>query len=108
MCGLKMGLDEFLAVYLRLMFVQSQLRTSDRVSRLKSKMSEFFDAFEASNKDGYDQWMASETPGLASLGKTRTVLMGCGFISHQEAIDSVKMKKPQQGGKLAGSKRPAA
>ena len=60
---------------------------------MKSKMLEFFDAFKASNTDGYEHWMSSETPGLASLGKTRTVLMGCGFITHQEAIESVKMKK---------------
>jgi hypothetical protein len=85
-----MGLPDFLAVYLRLMFVQTQLRTSDRVSRLKSKLTEFFDAFQAVNVEGWETWMSSKTKGLDSLGKNRNVLMSCNFISHQQAIDNVK------------------
>lgn len=85
-----MGLFDFLGVYMRLMFVQSQLRTSDKLSRLKGKISEFFDAFQASNMDGWDKWLAAETAGLASLGRTRNILMSCNFITHQQAIESVK------------------
>ena len=94
-CGTKMGLLNFLGVYLRLMFVQTQLRTSDRLSRLKGKMSEFFDAFKASNIEGWEKWLATEPPGLPSLGGTRNVLMSCNFISHQQAIDSLKRFKEQ-------------
>ena len=85
-----MKLLDFLGVYLRLLFVQTQLRTSDKRSRLKGKLSEFFEAFQASNTDGWDRWLATETSGLTSLGGTRNVLMSCNFITHQEAIDNVK------------------
>lgn len=89
-CGLNMGLDSFLGVYLRLMSVQTQLRTSDRLSRLKGKLSEFFTSFKTSNKTGWERWMGQEIPGLKSLGSTRNVLLSCDFISHQEAIQGVK------------------
>jgi hypothetical protein len=89
-CGLKMRLLDFLGVYLRLLFVQTQLRTSDKLSRLKGKLAEFFEAFQASNTDGWDRWLATETSGLTSLGGTRNVLMSCTFITHQQAIDNVK------------------
>jgi hypothetical protein len=97
-CGLKMGLLEFLGVYLRLMFVQTQLRTSERLSRLKGKLSEFFDAFKASNLEGWEAWLAQETSGLSSLGGTRNILMSCDFITHQQAIDSIKKAKESSNG----------
>ena len=100
-----MGLLDFLGVYLRLMFVQTQLRTSDRLSRLKGKLSEFFDAFGASNMEGWENWLATETPGLPSLGGTRNVLMSCNFISHQQAIDSLKRSKEQGNGQEAKRSR---
>ena len=95
-CGLKMGLLDFLGVYLRLMFVQSQLRTSDKLCRLKGKLSEFFDAFQASNVEGWENWLGMETAGLPSLGGTRNVLMSCNFISHQQAIDSLHKSRIAQ------------
>lgn len=96
-CGLKMGLLDFLGVYLRLMFVQTQLR-SDRLPRLKGKLSEFFDAFTASNVEGWEAWLGTKTSGLSSLGATRNVLMSCDFISHQQAIDSIKKAKDPSNG----------
>lgn len=84
-----MGLDSFLGLYLRLMFVQTHLRTSDRLSRLKGKLSELFVAFKSSNKDGWDSWMRQEIAGLKSLRSARNVLLSCDFISHQEAIENV-------------------
>jgi hypothetical protein len=93
-----MGLLDFLGAYLRLMFVQTQLRTSERISRLKGKLSEFFDAFKASNLEGWEAWLGTQTPGLPSLGGTRNVLMSCNFISHQQAIESIKQSREPSNG----------
>lgn len=90
-CGLKMGLLELLGVYLRLVLVQSQLQTNiDRLRNLKEKFSEFLGKFKSANMKEFDSWMASSNSGLPSLGSTRNILVGCGFISHQEALESVK------------------
>ncbi len=89
-CGLNMGLNDFLGIYLRLMSVQTQLRTNDGLSRLKGKLSEVFGAFKSSNRTVWDEWMSQEIAGLKSLGSARNVLLSCDFISHQDAIESVK------------------
>ena len=89
-CGLQMGLLDLLGVYMRLMFVQSELRTNEKIPRLKNKLSEFFGALKAANNKAWDDWLASSISDLSSLGTTRNVLMICDFISHQQAIDSVK------------------
>ena len=90
-CGLKMGLLELLGIYLRLILVQSQLRTnSDRLAKLKERFSELLGRFKLANLKAFDSWMASTNCGLPSLGATRNVLVGCGFLSHQQAIESLK------------------
>lgn len=90
-CGLKMGLFDVLGVYLRLVLVQSQLRTNiDRLAKLKERLSEFIGKFKSANLKAFDSWMASSNCGLPSLGATRNVLVGCGFLSHQQAMESVK------------------
>lgn len=89
-CGLTMGFDAFLGIYLRLMSVQTQLRTNDRLARLKGKISELLEAFKGSNRPAWEDWMSQEISGLKSLGTARNVLLSCDFISHQEAIESVK------------------
>ena len=91
-CGMKMGLLELLGIYLRLILVQSQLRTnSDRLAKLiKERISEFIGRFKSANLKAFDSWMASTNCGLPSLGATRNVLVGCGFLSHQQAIESLK------------------
>jgi integrator complex subunit 1 len=90
-CALKMGLLDLLGIYLRLVLVQSQLRTSsDRLGKLKEKLSEFLGVFKSTNPVAYDSWMASANCDLPSLGATRNVLVGCGFMSHKQAIESVR------------------
>lgn len=89
-CAIKMGLTDLLDVYLRLIFVQSQLRTSDRLSKLKGLFSEFLAAFKTHGSNSWDLWLASSMPGCPSLGANRNTLMRCGFISHEEALESVK------------------
>ncbi len=90
-CGLKMGVLDLLGLYLRLVLVQSQLRTKiDRLAKLKEKLSEFLGKFKSSNLRAFDLWMASSNNGLPSLGATRNILVGCGFISPQQAMESVK------------------
>ena len=88
-----MGLNSFLGTYLRLMSVQTQLRTSDRLTRLKGKLSELLMTFKGTNKAGWEKWMGQEVDGLRSLGSTRNVLLSCDLISQQEAIQSVKLSK---------------
>ena len=97
-CGLQMGLPSFLGVYLRLMFVQTQLPTGEKLSRLRNKMAEFFQAFKTSNNEGWESWLGTETDGLHSLGGTRNVLMSCNFISHQQAIESLKKSQEKSNG----------
>jgi hypothetical protein len=93
-CGLKMGLLKFLGVFLRLTLVQSELRSSERLGRLKEKLSEFFDAFKSTNPEGWENWLAdTKSHGMTSFGSTRNVLMSSGFISHQEALDSLQKSK---------------
>lgn len=90
-CGLKMGVLDLLGVYLRLVLVQSQLRTKiDRLAKLKERLSEFLGKFKSANPKAFDSWMASSNSGLPSLGATRNILVGCGFLSHQQAMESVK------------------
>ena len=85
-------MKDFLEVYLRLIFIQTQLRTSDRFPRLKRKYGDMLKAFENSNPEEWESWLNSETSDLNSLGAVRNVLMSCDFISHQQAIDYVKKK----------------
>ena len=90
-CGLKMGLLKFLGVFLRLIFIQSELRSSNKLDRLKEKLSEFFDAFKTTNPEGWDKWLGDRTDhGITSLGTTRNVLMSCGFISREEALENLQ------------------
>jgi hypothetical protein len=89
-CALKMGLTDLLDLYISLVFVQSQLRTSDRLSKLKGKLSDIFTVFKSVNINSWDVWLASKNRHLTSLGATRNILMCCGFISHEQAIQNVK------------------
>jgi integrator complex subunit 1 len=90
-CGLKMGLVDLLGVYLRLVLVQSQLSTNiDRLAKLKEKLSEFIGKFKSGNMKAFDSWMASNNCGLPSLGATRNILVGCGFLTPQQAMLSLK------------------
>jgi len=90
-CGLKMGLLELLGVYLRLILVQSQLRTNtDRLGKLKEKLSELLGRFKSANVRSFDSWLESKICGLPALGATRNVLLGCGLLSHQQALENVK------------------
>src|SRR6056300_1021034 len=96
-CGLKMGMKDFLEVYLRLVFIQTQLRTSDRFPKLKRKYGDILKAFEKSNPEEWESWLNSEILDLNSLGAVRNVLMSCDFISHQQAIDYVKKQMQKDG-----------
>ena len=89
-CGLKMGVLDLLGVYLRLVLVQSQLTKIDQLAKLKERLSEFLGKFKLANLKAFDLWMASGNSGLPSLGATRNILVGCGFLSHQQAMESVK------------------
>jgi len=90
-CGLRMGLLELLGVYLRLVLVQTQLRTNmHRLENLKERLSGFLGKFKMANPKAFDSWVATSNNGLPSLGATRNVLVGCGFLTHEQAMENVK------------------
>lgn len=92
-CALKMGLLDVLDTYVRLIFVQSNLRSNaERLRNLKDKVSEFLAAFKIANPSSYDSWIASTNNGLPTLGATRNVLVVCGFISAKQAVECVQRK----------------
>jgi integrator complex subunit 1 len=90
-CGLRMGLIQLLEVYIRLTFVQSQLRTNERFLKLKAKFTDLLENFKVNNVEAWDEWLHSASKSIPSLGSTRNVLVRCGLISEQYAIDHVKM-----------------
>jgi hypothetical protein len=87
-CAWKMGLTNLLNVYLRLIYIQSQLQISDRLSLLKERFAVFVGEFKPSPL--WESWLASNMTEFPSLGAIRNTLMSCGIISHQEAMESIK------------------
>ena len=83
-CGLKVGLLEFLGVYLQLMSVQLQLLSANKADRLKGKLTEAFAAFRQYNASGWKNWLRCKL----SDSEVRHVLMSCNFISPQEASEA--------------------
>ena len=99
-----MGLGNFLGAYLRLMSVQTQLRTSDRLVRLKAKLSDVFTAFQASNQPRWDEWLSDHVvDGLPSLGRVRNVLLSCDLLSYSKAVDSVLKGGPSSSSATTSS-----
>jgi hypothetical protein len=82
-----MGFLDFLNVNMRLMFVQSQLKRSERESRLRDKLKDLFVAFRKSNKAGWEKWMASPAPGLPSYGETKNVMICCDFLDPKDTVE---------------------
>ena len=90
-CAPYMGLLDVLDTYLRLIFVQSHLRTdTGRLRKLKEKLSEFLAEFKLANPIAYDSWMARTNCGLPSLGATRNVLVVCNFMTAKDAIAHIR------------------
>jgi hypothetical protein len=85
-CGLKVGLLDFLGVYLELLSVQLQLLTANKAARLKGKLGDVFATFRQSSSKGWNEWLG------AKIGESevRHLLVSCNFISPQEAIESLK------------------
>ena len=79
-----MGFIDFLNVNMRLMYVQSQLRRSDRDARLKDKLKDILVAFRKSGRSGWEKWMASTNHGLPSLGEMKNVMICCDFLNPKD------------------------
>jgi len=90
-CGLGSGLEDLLGVYVKLLFVQSQLRNRDRAARVKGRFSDLIGIFESN--EGWDKWLASKVPGLPSLGKMRNILISCSLITTEQAMENIRSKK---------------
>jgi hypothetical protein len=84
-CGVKVGLLEFLGLYVQLMSVQLQLVTANKASRLKGKMSECFKVFQQSNSIDWKRWLNSKVEEI----EVRYLLISCAFITTQDAVDSI-------------------
>lgn len=96
-CGLEMGFFQFLNVNVRLIFVQSQLRRSERDFRLKDKLKEVFAMFRRTNPSGWEKWMSSIDHGLPSLGEMRNVMICCDFFDPKDVL------KPNNTAVVAGA-----
>jgi integrator complex subunit 1 len=87
-CAWKMGLINLLNIYVRLIHIQSQLRTSGRLSMLKERFSVVLGEFKTSTC--WESWLSSTMIEFPSLGAIRNSLTSCGIISHKEAMESIK------------------
>lgn len=84
--GHRLGLTNILRVYVQLVSVQQRLRSADKLSRLKSKLQDCFNAFQKSNKSDWNRWLTTGAIG----DEMRNLLVACDFISPQQAIESLK------------------
>ena len=80
-----MGFIDFLNVNVRLMFVQSQLRRSDKdANRLKEKIKELLGTFRKTSSSGWEKWLASTDHGMPSLGEMKNVIICCDLLDPVE------------------------
>ena len=87
-CGLGAGLEELLAVYLKLLFMQSQLNNRDRASRVRARFSDLLTVFEST--DSWTDWLSSKMPELASLGTVRNILISCNLMSPAKGFENLR------------------
>mmetsp|Transcript_28948 Transcript_28948/g.42032 ORF Transcript_28948/g.42032 Transcript_28948/m.42032 type:complete len:666 (+) Transcript_28948:444-2441(+) len=88
-CGQKMGLMKLLAIYLKLIFTQKQINCEENTSRIKEKLSKLLHAFQASNKQSWENWVECKLPEIETWGKIKEILLECQLIS-----DTVKQQVP--------------
>jgi hypothetical protein len=87
-CGMRMGLDGLLLVYVKLLYIQSQLQNREKVVRLKTRFTDLIKAFE---KDpAWNEWLASPVVGLDSLKTVRNVLIRCSLITTDQAMENIR------------------
>jgi hypothetical protein len=89
-CAVPMGLTDLLDLYLALIHIQSQFQTSDRLIILKEKFFVFLERFKSSGSNHWEPWIGSPMNQFPSLGAIRNTLTSCGFMTQEEAMDSVK------------------
>ena len=90
-CGFKMGLDELLLGYVKLLYVQSQLQNREKATRLKSRFADLITVFE---KDpAWNTWLASSVPGLDSLKTVQSVLVRCSLITTDQAMENIRARE---------------
>lgn len=91
-CGLAMGLRDLFCVYIRLLFLQSQLQKEDKESRLRGRVLEMFSVFRSSNTAAWDEWCNSPMPGLESQGTTSDILSHCGMYALTKTGDELSRR----------------
>jgi integrator complex subunit 1 len=90
-CGMKMGLDGLLLVYVKLMYVQCQLQSREKSTRLKSRFTDLMAMFEK-DATAWDTWLATQVPGLDSTKTVRSVLVRCSLISTDQAMENIRKR----------------
>lgn len=90
-CGLKMGLDVLLLVYVKLLYVQCHLQSREKSTRLKSRFADLMAIFEK-DASAWDTWLATLVPGLDSTKTVRSVLVRCSVISTDQAMDNIRKR----------------
>mmetsp|Transcript_11059 Transcript_11059/g.16951 ORF Transcript_11059/g.16951 Transcript_11059/m.16951 type:complete len:162 (-) Transcript_11059:108-593(-) len=88
-CGIGMGIEGLLGLYIKLLWIQSQLRNREqKAARLKLRFSDFITAFE---KDpAWNKWLGSKVPGIGSLGNVKNVLIRCSLITTDQAMENIR------------------
>lgn len=88
-CGISMGLEGLLEMYIKLIWVQSQLRNREqKATRLKLRFSDFMTAFE--QDAAWNKWLGSKLRGIGSLGNVRNILIRCSLITTDKAMESIR------------------
>lgn len=90
-CGMKMGLDVLLLVYVKLLYVQCQLHSGEKATRLRSRFADLIAVFEK-DATSWDSWLSSKIPGLSSDKTVCSVLVLCSLISSDQAMESVRKR----------------
>uniref|UniRef100_A0A7S2V898 Uncharacterized protein n=1 Tax=Entomoneis paludosa TaxID=265537 RepID=A0A7S2V898_9STRA len=84
--GQKLGLWTILECVLQLLEVQSNLTTAKSAIKMKTKVSEMMNLYRDVNSPGFNNWLCSLSEGV----EVRNILVGCGLLSQQDAIESLK------------------
>ena len=85
-----LGLRSLLAIYMKLIYVNNQLRGNE--ARVKTKFSALMGALKEYDSDAWFAFLGSPVDDLPSFETTRNVLVGCGLMEPSEAIETIRVR----------------
>jgi hypothetical protein len=87
-CGMHLGVTALLVAYLQLIYVHNQLRGSE--VRVKTKISALLAALREHDSEKWSEFLGSTIDNLPSLATVRNVLVACGLMEPNEAIETIQ------------------